>query len=84
MGSKEGERGRKSKQMTVTGNAEHVTQASFKMRKMERNASGYSVTSAKRHHTLIVYQTFIECFSHLTQTRKMSICVLPAGIWKVK
>ena len=52
---------------------------------MEMNASGYSVTSAKkRHHTLIAYQTFIECFSHLTQTRKMNICVLPAGILKVK
>ena len=47
-------------------------------------ASGYSVASAKRYHTLIVSQTSIECFSHLTQTRKMSICVLPAVIWKVK
>ena len=39
---KKRERGRKSKQMKVTGNAEHVTQASLKMRKMEINASGYS------------------------------------------
>ena len=37
---KERERGRKSKQMKMTGNAEHVTQASLKMRKMEINASG--------------------------------------------
>ena len=42
--------------MKVTENAEHVTQASLKM---EMNANGYSVTNAKRHHTLIVYQTFI-------------------------
>ena len=30
MGTKERKRGRKSRQMKVTGNAEHVTQASLK------------------------------------------------------
>ena len=62
---KERERGRKSKQMKMTGNAEHVThdQASLKMRKMEINASGYSACDKCKEASLA-------CFS------QTSICVL--------
>ena len=72
---KERERGRKSKQMKMTGNAEHVTQASLKMRKMEINASGYSAYDKckLRGITCILFTFDINEY----------LCPIPAGIWKM-
>ena len=65
--------GTKSKQMKVTGYAEHVTQASLKTRKMEINTSGYSACDKCRDITCMLF-TF--------DTNKY-LCPIPAGIWKM-
>ena len=61
--------------MKVTGNAEHVTQVSLKMRKMEINASGYSACDKCKLRGII-------CILFTFDTNKY-LCSIPAGIWKM-